>query len=58
MIAHHDSYDTIRLITPSFLKQYEGMENSANYHADKAGISAMNKETDISRRTNEILDKE
>ena len=34
------------------------MENSANYHADEAGISKMNKKIDISRRAKEILDKE
>ena len=34
------------------------MENSANYHADEAGISKMNKKIDISKRAKEILDKE
>ena len=43
MIAYHNQDNLRKLIMPNSLKQCEGIENSANYHADKAGIKKVEK---------------
>ena len=47
IIVYHKPDNIRKLIKPSSLKQCEGTENIANYHADEAGISTMNKEIDM-----------
>lgn len=47
MIACHNPDDLRKSIIPILLKQCKGMENSAKYHADEAGIIMMNAEMEI-----------
>ena len=42
---------------PSLLNKCEGIENNSNYHTEEAGINTIDKEIDMPKRTNEILDK-
>ena len=58
MMSCHNIHDTRRLITPSSLKKYEGVENIANYHAEEAGTSTIDNVIGITRRTKETLHKE
>ena len=58
MITCHFPCNARRSITPISLKQYEGIENSANYHAEEPGISRMNIVINMQKITNETLDKE
>ena len=58
MIAYHNPENLRKLITSSSLKQCEGIENSANYHASKAGPQMMTKDADVSKRANEIIENE
>ena len=58
MIANHNPDNARRLIITSSLKECEGVENSANHHADEAGNRTMDKGINITRRTREILGKE
>ena len=58
MIAHHNHDNARRLITMRSLKKCEGMENSANYHADKTGIRAKDNGLEIARRSKETLHKD
>ena len=55
MIAYHNPEKLRNLIMPSSLKQCEVIENSANYNANKAGMQMMAKDTDVSKRANEII---
>ena len=58
MIAYHNPNNLRNIIIPSSLKQREGINNSANCHANKAGIKMMAEDTDISKRANEIITNE
>ena len=58
MISYHDSEKLRKLIVPSSLKKCEGIDNSANYHANEVGKQMMAKETDTSKRANEIIENE
>ena len=54
VIAYHNPDDLRR----SSLKQCEGIENSANHHVNKVGTQTMTKDTDMSKRANEIMSNE
>ena len=58
VIACHNPDNLRRLTMPSSLKECEGVENSANFHADEAVIITMDKGTNMTIRTKETLDKE
>ena len=58
MIACHNPEKVRKLIMPISLKECEGAENSANYHAEEAEIRIIDKVTHITRRTKEIMCKE
>ena len=51
MMACYNPEDLRKLITSSSIKQCKGIENSANYHADKASMKMLIK-NDMSKRAN------
>ena len=57
MIAHHNTDNIRKSIMPRSLNQCERTEKSVKCHADESGIRTMNKEIEMSKRTNEILNK-
>ena len=58
MINHHNTDNFRKLNMPSSLKQFEVIENSANYHANKVGTQMMAKGIDMRKKANEIIENE
>ena len=58
MIAYHNPDNWRRIVIPSSLKQCKRIENSANHHVNKVGTQMTTKDTDMSKRANEIMANE
>ena len=58
MINYHNPENITKILIPSSLKPFTGLENSTTRYADKIGKNMMKEDTNIVKRANEIIANE